>query len=133
MKNKEDLEQKIIESVYKYEAKRTFWSVLKHIFLILFSFFVLIFSISSILVLLKEQQTLDLFELFQEDSEVVKTYFFDALSVFYEELPKFLSILTIFSLFLLTLVVFFLIKNFSKIKNRFFAIKKFFNHLKHFS
>lgn len=125
MKNNiENLNQKIMKALYAHEKKRTFLDILKYLLLTLGLFIIIFFLVLNIVVILNEQKTFDLFDLFSEDSVIIKMYFFDVASVFLEELPKTLTILVFFSLSLLALILYFLKKNFTKIKNRLFSILK---------
>lgn len=124
-----NMEQDIIDVVYKYEIKKTALSIIKYIVLISTSIFFAVILFSSVISILQEQKTLDLLDLLHENSEVIRTYFFDTLYVFYTETPKLLSILSILSVIFFIIVIYFLIKNFKRIKNKVISIKKHFKKI----
>ncbi len=125
-KTEAEIEKDIIKNVYQYEASRTY----KTIFIVWAVFIVVQFLIvilgSSIYQTLKEQQTLDLFQLFSEDFDIIRENLGDVLYTLYLESPQLLLAILI-SLFLTMFgIIFFIIKNFKKIKNRFGSISKFY-------
>ncbi len=123
----ESLEKIILKKVYGYEAKRTY----KTIFILWAAFFVAQFLIvlisSSIYSILKDQQTLDLLQIFNEDFEIIRENIIDVLYAFYTESPQLL--LSLFIILVLTVfgIIFFVIKNFRKIKNRLKSVNTFFS------
>lgn len=123
MKNKNSLDKKIIDRVYQYEKKRTLLTVFKYFFFITIFLIFLIILLTIIYNTLKEQETLDLFDIFQENYVVIKSYIWDVLQLVYEESPKFLIVLTLSFFVLLLLMLFLLKKNFNKIRNRIKSIK----------
>ena len=123
---KQPLEEEILKKVYKYEAKRTYKMILfLWIGFFLVQFFVII-TTSALYHTLKEQQTLDLFQLMWEDFEIIKENFADVLYTFSVEAPLGL----LFSFLLLLSIIFgiiiFVFKNYKKIKNRIASINTFF-------
>jgi hypothetical protein len=121
-----NLEKNILKKVYKYEAKKTYKTILI-LWAIFFLAQFLIFILGSTLYhVLKQQETLDLLDLFNENFEIIKENFFDVLYVFYVESPHFLLFAFISVLLGLLATLFFGIKNFRKIKKRLSAINKFF-------
>lgn len=112
MKNKNSLDKKIIDRVYQYEKKRTLLTVFKYFFFITIFLIFLIILLTIIYNTLKEQETLDLFDIFQENYVVIKSYIWDVLQLVYEESPKFLIVLTLSFFVLLLLMLFLLKKNF---------------------
>ena len=119
------IEKKIIKKVYQYETKRIAVEfVFKTISLIFLVFSVIIIG-QVIIEILKEQKTLDIFELFSEDSEVIRKYFFDTFYILYLEVPKVLLILWLLFFAFLSLLTLTLVRNFTKIKNRVISLLKF--------
>ncbi len=112
------LDDKIINKVYNFETKRTG----KNVLLTAILFVVVIFSvITAFQIMLEEvlaEKSLDMLDIFQEDIEVIKMYYGEALHVIYDSVPKFHLIIfisgSIIILFLLILTIF----NFSRIRNR---------------
>lgn len=126
MKNKFKLEKKIIKKVYKAEAEKTAGYLISK-FLIGMSLLIVIFvfglALNEILI---DQDSLSLVNFLQEDLETANRYFFSNISDFYQELPQPLSLILFTSVLILIIFVLFLIKNFSKIKNRLISFYKFY-------
>lgn len=119
------IERKIIKRVYQIETKKTVLEIFFKFFSIVF-FGLVVFILSEIFFeILKEEKNLDFFQLFVEDFEVVKKYFFDTVYIFYLEIPKIILILFLFLLSILFYLIWHLIKNLSKIKNKVNSLIKF--------
>lgn len=125
MKNKY-FQKNIINSIYRYEARRTSLTIIKYTFLILLFLFISLFTLFAIISIFQQAYTFDLLGLFNEDFEIIKDNFKDVVFVFYEEMPKTLMFLLFITLLLFSVVLYFLIKNFSKIKNRMISLRKYF-------
>lgn len=110
------LENKIIDKVYRFETKKTVLEILVRICSVIGISVFVVFIGQSIYLLLMQQETLDLLDLFQEDFEIIKNYFFDTAITFFDELPKFQLTIFIIGFMLLFLLILKLILNFSKIK-----------------
>jgi len=67
---------------------------------------------------LKEQRSFELLNLFQEDFEVVKKYFFDNVFILWLEVSKFLLLSLYLSLGISSAVILVFIKNFKIYKNK---------------
>lgn len=121
---KQALDKEIISGVYDFEKKRTISGVIRYIF------FILLFSIITISCLvitysiLKEQQTLDLLDLFFEDKEIIAQYLGDVLNIFYIEMPKEWVLILLISVLLLCVSLFIILKKSSVIKNRLQTLRK---------
>lgn len=124
--NNEAFEKDILKKVYGFEAKRTYQTILILwiLFVVLQFFIVLIGGI--LYTTWKEQQTLDLFQLFSEDFEVIKANIVDVLYIFYVESPQMLLFIFASTSLALFVTMLFSIKNFTKIKRKLSAINKFF-------
>lgn len=122
--NNKKLENKIIEKIYRIEKKSTVLTVLKYLFFISIFLSLVIFFVSSTLSILKDQQTLDLLDLFNENIDVIQKYLSEVISTLIEEMPKFYIFASIFFIIFLSLTIFFLSKSFKKIKNKIFSISK---------
>lgn len=125
-RKKLSLEDNIIKKVYSYEKKRTEVSILKYTTLIFLLAGSIVFLTYQIFAILYQQATLDLLEIFQEDLEIIRANIWDVLQTFYVESPLELFAVLFIFIVVLAIVLFFLTRNFSKIKNRTKAI--FFNH-----
>lgn len=122
MKKWKNLEDKILDKVYVYEAKLTIAEILVRLGAVLVLGAVIIFVIQVLITTLIEQKTLDLLEIFNEDFEIIKTYFQDVVQIFFEELPKktVLILLIAVTLFIIGFLTF--IKNFARIKRKLKAL-----------
>ncbi|MBI5127365.1 hypothetical protein HZA76_02820 [Candidatus Roizmanbacteria bacterium] len=126
MKSNKKLEKKIIDKVYRLEAKKTAGYVLLRLFLGLF-FILFVFFLSSALIdILNEQNSFDLLDFYRDDLEVIKRYFISNISDFYRELPQPLTFILLASILVVLVLTGFLIKNFNKIKNRLISLYKFY-------
>ena len=119
------LEDKIIKKIYRIETKKTFSQILSEMFLLISIIFSSIFIFSVIIEILNEQASFDLFDFFRDDLEIIKDYFFDNSLLFIQELPLPLVYILIGLLLFLIWLLFILIKNYNKIKNRLISIYKF--------
>lgn len=119
------LEKKILKKVYAFETKRTLFELIFRIGSIIAVITAGFFVILNIIKQLIEQQTLDLFQLFKEDTETIRRYIGEVTHTFYEELPKFESIIVIVLgvIFIILLLIF--IQNFEKIRNKIQALKRY--------
>ncbi len=122
----EELEKNIVKNVYGYEAKRTYKTVFTVWAIFMVAQFLIVILGSYIYQILKEQQTLDLLQLFTEDIDIIKENIADVAYTMYVESPQVLLLLFIILLLTVFGIIIFVIKNFKKIKNRFGAIKKFY-------
>lgn len=112
------LEKSIIKKVYRLESKRTSLTIVKFLFFFCLITGLLLFAAVTTFNILQEQQTLDLLELFNQDWEIIRNYFFEVASVFYEEMPKNFFALSLLALLAFLVIFILLVKNARKIKNR---------------
>ncbi|MCS6956455.1 MAG: hypothetical protein N2593_02760 [Patescibacteria group bacterium] len=122
MKN---LEKKIIKNIYKIEFKKTIFEIIIKGLIFIFLFFSLFIFSSIVFEIIKEERLTDFFQIFFEDKEVWKKYFFDSFYIFYLQIPK--VYLGLFFLFLFLFFGFFLyvLKNFYRLKNKIISFLKF--------
>jgi len=120
------LEKKIIRRVYKIETKRTAFQIVSRIVpgLLIISLLWLLGSVMA--QILNEQRSFDFVNIFKEDSEVIRKYFFDSLFTFYYETPKTLLITIMLLSIVFILVILTIIKNFAIIVNKLKSIYKFY-------
>lgn len=123
---KNTLEKKIIRRVYLFEKTRTKRFLIYIVLSILVSSFLALLLFMAILKILKQQQTLALFELFREDFGIIRMYFFDTIITIYEELPQSLVALFLIVLFLPIAIFYIFVRNYKKIKNKVTSFKNFF-------
>ncbi len=119
------LEKKIVQKVYKLEARRTILEIIIRILLIvLFGFLggVFLFQLVN---QYRIQQTFDLLEIFNEDIEIIKEFFADVIDTFYQETPKETFVLVLIFIILLFIALLTFTRNYGKIKNRMRALMKF--------
>ncbi len=124
MSQEKNLEKKILDKVYQFEAKRTTVEILLKITVFIFLSGLIFIFAKFFFNILKTQKTLDLLEIFKEDTEVLKRYFFDNLFLLFFELPKALLFILFIFLSLLVFLLLTVIKNFKKIKNRIKSLLK---------
>lgn len=124
MKNQNNLERKILRKIYSWEIKKVVFSILIKTLLIFVALIVLLTTVGLTFFSITELKSLDFFNLFQEDFEVVKKYFFDALYVFLLEIPKEYLLIIFITLILLVFIFLKIFKNYYKIRNK---IKSFIN------
>ena len=122
----ENLENEVMNRVYSFEKKRTTKTIVIYGILISLGFISIIFLTITIYSVLKQQQTLDLLLLFGEDSSIIKMYFWQTMTTFWEESPQESIVLLAGIVVMAGIVIFFFAKNFGKIKRRFFAVKSYF-------
>lgn len=120
-------EKEILKNVYKYEAKRTYKMILTIWIIFIVAQFLIVITGSALYDILKQQQTLDLLQIFNENFEVIRDNIGDVLYTFYVESPQLLVLL--FGVVLLTFfgIILFVIKNFRKIKNRISSMNNYFS------
>jgi len=120
-----DLDKKIISKIYLYETKKTFvqiilWSLLAIFFLILSIFFGTV-----IWGLLIEQESFDFLAILNQDVEVIKKFLFDNIFIFFAEIPKTLIVVFTIIIILLLFVIYGMIKNYKKNRNKIKSIISF--------
>lgn len=121
-----NLESRILERVYKFEARRTLFLVLKYL-IILFAILAFgILSILEIIFILNEQRSLDLLELFGEDREIFEKYIGEVLDTLYSEVPWDLVLVFIILSIALASLLFAFVRNFSRIRARAGSIIEYF-------
>ena len=121
------LEEKIINNLYREEAKSTMINLFIRIFsLSFFVFFTWIFASIAIEIVYK-QSSFDLINFFGEDLEVWKKYLADNMIIFWDEMPKSILLATIILLMVLFMLVITFIRNYITLKNKLMSIYKFYN------
>ncbi|MBI3385299.1 hypothetical protein HY030_03860 [Candidatus Gottesmanbacteria bacterium] len=125
MKKSLKLEEKIIKKVYHYEEKRLVFMLFRYAALVIGFLVLFLLNLQIFFLILKQQQTLDLFDLFSQDLEIIKNYLGDVLLTFYEELPKTEFVFVVIFLLFLFLILLFFVKKLPKIKNRLTSILRF--------
>lgn len=119
------LEDKILKKVFVFETKKTTSEMVSKIAVfVILGFLIFIFA-AVIIDILNEQKMFDLFELFQENFEVVRRYFFEVFYTFYQGIPKIILYILLFLVLILITLIYLFIKNFAYLKNRIKSIIKF--------
>ena len=120
------LEKKIINRVYKMEAKNTAFQIsLKVLFGGLIVFMLWLLG-SVMLQTLEEQRSFDFINIFKEDGEVIRKYLLDSLMTFYSETPKTLLLMIFIMSIIFIFIILTIIKNFAIIVNKLKSIYKFY-------
>lgn len=112
------LDDKINNKIYNFETRRTGLQIIVPIVLLIGLFLISFFSFQVIWDSLAEQSSLDVLEIFQEDIEVIRKYYWEAMSVIYHEIPKINLGILLAALVFIFLLIWFVMKNFSVMKNR---------------
>ncbi len=121
-----NLEKKIIHSVYTFERKRTFAWVVTYTLVLTFLLLAIVYILTAIITTYNEQGTLDILDLFNQDTDLIRKYFFEAIDTLYQEAPENLPLY----LFILVTVVggltYVISRNFRKIKNKIHSLRIYF-------
>ena len=119
------LEDRIIKKIYRIETKKTIGQVFGEIFLILLITLSSVFIFSIIVEILNEQASFDLFDFLRDDFEIIRNYLFNNSLLFIQELPLPLTYILIGLLLLLIWLLYILVRNFKKFKNKLISLYKF--------
>ncbi len=119
------LEEKIIKKIYRMETKKTFGQIMAETILIVIISLSSVFMFSVIVEILNEQASFDLFDFLRDDFETIRFNFLNNSLLFIQELPLPLTYILVGLLLLLIWLLFILIMNFNKIKNKLVSIYKF--------
>lgn len=121
---KNNLENKIIEDIYRIEEKNMRWYFIRCAVFLLFSLSLLTAAFFAVMEILTEQETFDLLNLFEEDAEIITNYINEVALLFWEEIPKaeFAALALIGILSVLTALIF--IRKFPVVRHKIDAIKK---------
>lgn len=119
------LEDRIINKIYRIETKKTIKQIISEVILITLITLSSIFIFSIIVEILNEQASFDLFDFLRDDFETIRDNFFNNSFLFVQELPLPLTYILIGLLLLLVWLLYILVKNSNKIKNKLVSIYKF--------
>jgi len=119
-------EAKILKKIYGYETKKTIAGVIFESLGLAFLIIGFLLFGWVIVDILKEQKTFDLLQIFGEDPEVMRKYFFETISIFYWEIPKELMIIFLLFSGSLVLLISVIIRNFSRMKNKIISLVKYY-------
>jgi hypothetical protein len=119
------LEEKIIKKIYKIETEKTVGQIISEAVLIIFIVLSSIFIFSVIVEILNEQASFDLFDFLKDDFEIIRGNFFNNSLLFFQELPLPLIYILIGLILLLVWLLYILVRNFNKIKNKLVSLYKF--------
>ncbi len=111
---KKQLEEKIINKIYRYETKKTSLKILLEgvvLFLLLVS--VILFSIVFVRII-AEQQTVELLHLFEENGEVIRQYLWNTIQTLYYEIPKALLLFIILGISGMIILSLYIVKNYRR-------------------
>ena len=119
------LENKIIKKIYRMETKKTIGQIISETVSVTLIIFSSIFVFSVIVEILNEQASFDLFDFLRDDFEIIWDNLYNNSLLFIEELPMPLTYVLIGLLLLLIWLLFVIIKNFNRIKNKLISLYKF--------
>ena len=97
-----NIEEKIIKDVYKLESRQIIQTVVK--FTVFF----------------------DLLELFNEDAEIIKNYFWETAITFFDETPKTNLILILIFITLILFLILLILQNYKKVVNKLTSLFHFY-------
>ncbi len=125
------LDKSIIQTVYLFETEHTFFEFLLSIIFIIACGVLGFLSGLYVYHQLVQGQTLDLFDLFSENIEVVKKYLWDVMTIFYQETPK-LALLTSVIFVILTIIFLIIfIRSFKKFSNKIKSLLSYWHYHHH--
>ena len=119
------LEEKIIKKIYRIETKKTVGQIINEAVLIIIMTLASMFMFSVIVEILNEQTSFDLFDFLRDDFETIRSYSINNLLLFVQELPFPLIYILIGLSLLLVWLLYIVIINSNKIKNKLVSIYKF--------
>lgn len=122
------IEKEIIKKVYVFETKRTIFELILRLIIIIGAISIGLIFGQLLFAQLNEQQTLDVFQILNEDIQIIKEYWADAVFIIFEETPKDILLIIILSFVIFILAILTLIANFEKIKAKFRSLSKFWLH-----
>lgn len=119
------LEDRIIKKIYRIETEKTIGQIISEAILIILIFLSTIFIFSVIVEILNEQASFDLFDFLRDDFETIRINFLNNSLLFIQELPLPLIYILIGLSLLLIWLLYILIKNSNKVKNKLISLYKF--------
>ncbi|MFA5770328.1 MAG: hypothetical protein WC894_02435 [Patescibacteria group bacterium] len=119
------LEDRIIKKIYRIETEKTIGQIISEVILIILIFLSSIFVFSVIVEILNEQASFDLFDFLRDDFETIRINFLNNSLLFIQELPLPLIYILIGLSLLLIWLLYILIKNSNKVKNKLISLYKF--------
>lgn len=119
------LESKIIKKMYELETKKTGASLVAKIFLFLFFGLASVFFIQILTEVFFETGSDNVFEILQEDWQVIAKHGIDIIFSLYQEIPKPLILIILISSCISLLVLLTFIKNFGKIRYKIIALLRY--------
>jgi|SRR3989339_340598 len=119
------LEDKIIKKIYRMEAGKTIGQIISEVSLTILLILSSLFIFSVIVEILNEQASFDLFDFLRDDFEIIKENFLNNSLLFFQELPLPLIYILIGLSLLLVWLLYIVIINSNKIKNKLVSIYKF--------
>lgn len=119
------LEKKILDKVYRFETKRTFVKLILKLILLAIAIVLGGYFLGILFDELVRQKTLDVFEIFKEDIEIIWEYFNDTVFIVYNEIPKITLLLAVIFSFSGLVLILTITKNFVKIRNKIRSLIKY--------
>lgn len=119
------LEKKILKKVYSFETKQTLSQLILRLLLMVSLTTIAILFVTIVMDELREQQTLDMLEIFNENYVIIKENIMEVLTTFFQELPMIETLFIALIVFIFLVLFLKFILNFTKIKNKIQAIIKY--------
>lgn len=122
------LDKSILKTVYAFETEHTFFEFVLGILFIFICGILGVLAGIYVYQQLAYGQTLDLLELFSENTEVIKNYIWDVIAVFYEETPKLALLICIFFVIWAIVSLVFFIKKLKKLLTKIRSILSYWHY-----
>ncbi|GAB4218781.1 MAG: hypothetical protein Fur009_1650 [Candidatus Microgenomates bacterium] len=126
---KNNLKNKVLKKIYFWELKKTTIDLFLKVIVSLIGGLLLLIFAQIFFEILNEQKTFDLINFYGEDFEVFKRYFLDNVFVFWIEIPKYLLLLILFLILILSYIFLTFLKNWSTLENKIKSLMKFFKKI----
>lgn len=120
-----DIENEVMNRIYGLEKKRTFFLFSEYAVILVIFAILSLSALFTLISLLNQSESFDVFALFTQDFGTIKRYFFDTMHTFYIELPKQYLFLTVLFLGLTILVGYLFLRQFPTLKRKLQSIRKY--------
>lgn len=119
------LEKKILNKVYSFETKQTLSQLFLRLLVMASLTMAGILFVTIVADELREQQTLDMLEIFNENYVIIRENIMEVTATFFQELPMIETLFTVVIIVIFLVLFLKFILNFAKIKNKIQSIIKY--------
>lgn len=116
------LEDKILNKVYTFEARKVTFQLLAKTLILFVSGFVAFLFTQVLIEVFIEEKTYNLFEIFSDDFEVIAKHLSDIMYVIFQETPKSVLFIALLAIILLFAVILTFVRNFGKMRHKLLAL-----------